>query len=172
MASKRTLTKREKRLRTVREAVDILLAAYGGQDRRQLCSLWDNCEMVLGDDLAPLALPLGHKDSVLLVGAEDSMALQELSLQSPEILERANAFMDAPFFSQVRVILLQGQRPLNERRPPRPLSPARPPMPPRPPRLGGLMGAFSPDSLAGPCYEAYVAAFRPPHPSQYAKEHS
>ncbi len=162
MGHKRSLIKREKRLRSVQEAVNILLAAYGGEENFRICALWDNWEMVMGEALAPLALPLGHKDGVLLVGAEDSMALQELSLQTPEILERANAFMDTPFFSKVRVILQQGQRPLSEKLPARPTTPARSPMPSRPPRLGGLMGTFPPDSLVGRCYRAYVAAFSRP----------
>lgn len=159
MSKKPLFTKREKRLRTVQEAVNILLNVYGGQERRHLSALWDNWVMVLGEDLACLGMPMGHKEHVLLIGAEDSMALQELSLQSPEILERVNAFMDSPFFSQIRVTLLHGQRALNEKRPARPISPLRAALPPRPPRLGGLSGQFPPDSMVGRCYEAYVAAF-------------
>lgn len=160
MSDKLSLKKREKRLRSIQEALDILFRAHGGQEQRHLSALWSNWEMVLGEDLAPLGVPLGHKDRVLHIGAEDSMALQELSLQSPEILERVNAFMDGPYFSQVRVALQQGQRALSEKRPPRSLAPLRPALPPKPPRLGSLSGQFPPGSLVGPCYEAYISVWR------------
>ena len=83
------------------------------------------------------------------------MALQELSLQGPEILERVNSFMNSAFFLKVRVALLQKQRPLNRARPQKSLPP---PAPARPLRLGGL--SLHPDSPAGRCYAAYVAMFR------------
>jgi hypothetical protein len=134
--------------------VDSFLAQLGGKERRHLCALWNNWDLVLVP-LAPLALPLGQEKGALLLGAEDSMALQELVLQGPEILERVNAFMDGPFFLKVRVILAQGRRPLNRRPPPRPLPP---PSAARPPRLGGL--SLPPDSPVGRCYAAYVAMFR------------
>jgi hypothetical protein len=150
----RSSGKREKRLRAAGEAVEAFLAQLGGKERRHLCALWNNWDLVLGP-LAPLALPLGQEKGVLLLGAEDSMALQELVLQGPEILERVNAFMDGPFFLKVRVILAQGRPPLNRRPPAHPLPP---PAPARPPRLGGL--SLPPDSPVGRCYAAYVARFR------------
>jgi hypothetical protein len=146
--------KREKRLLPAGEAVQALLARLGGQDRGRLCALWDNWNPVLGP-LSSLALPLGQENGVLLLGAEDSMVLQELTLQGPEILERVNAFMGSLFFLKVRVVLVQGRRPLNRKIPP-PAFPA--PQPARPPRLGGL--SLPQDSPAGRCYAAYVAMFR------------
>jgi hypothetical protein len=116
------LKKREERLCSAGEAMDAFLARLGGKERRHLCALWDNWDVALGP-LASLALPLGQEDGVLFLGAEDSMALQELSLQGPEILERVNAFMDSPFFVKVRVVLVQGRRPLNRKPPARPLPP-------------------------------------------------
>lgn len=160
MSAKPSLKKREKRLCGIQEALDILFRAHGGQEQRHLNALWNNWDMVLGEDLAQLGAPLGHKDRMLQIGAEDSMALQELSLQSPDILDRVNAFMDGPFFVQVRVILLQGQRALNERRPARSLTPLRPCVPPRPPRLGALSGTFPPGSLVASCYDAYISVWR------------
>ncbi|MDR2075729.1 MAG: DUF721 domain-containing protein [Desulfovibrio sp.] len=146
--------KREKRLRAAGEAMEAFLARLGGGERRRLCALWNDWDRVLGP-LASLALPLGQDNGVLLLGAEDSMALQEISLQSPEILERANAFMGGPVFLRVRAVLVQGRLPLNRRPPVRTPSP---PAPARPPRLGGL--SLPPDSPAGRCYAAYVAMFR------------
>ncbi len=144
------------------EAVELALNALGGQGGRELrllCALWDNWRSVMGRELAELAFPLGHKNRVLLIGAEDAMAAQELSLQTPEMLERANAFMDSAFFEQIRVTLLQGQRPLTEKRRPRPVKPPVQPLPPRPPRLGALASAFAADSPAARAYAAYLRLF-------------
>lgn len=65
----------------------------------KLWQLWQHWEMVMGPDLAELALPLGHHKDVLLVAACDNMVMQELQMQSDEILERVNAFMDGRFKS-------------------------------------------------------------------------
>ena len=150
--------KREKRLRAAGEAMEAFLAQRGGRERRRLCALWNDWDLVLGP-LASLALPLGQESGVLLLGAEDSMALQEISLQGPEILDRVNAFMDSPFFLKVRGVLIQRRLPLNRKPPARTLPP---PAPARPPRLGGL--SLPPDSPAGRCYAAYVAMFREKSP--------
>lgn len=157
------LVTRERRLLATSEAVPSFLDAYGGKERRHLTALWNNWRTVMGENIAQLASPVGHKDNTLLIGADDSMALQELSMLSMEILERANAFMDSDFFHRVKVILLQGQQDLSQLRPRRPT--ALPPAPPpKPPRLGGLLGSLNPDSPVTRCYEAYVAMFnaRPP----------
>ncbi len=152
--------KRLKRLAPAGEAARDLLLGLGGKERLHLAALWENWDMAMGPDIAALALPLGHKEGTLNIGAEDTMAMQELSLQSDDILERANAFMDSPFFNRVRVILLHGQRTLDVIRPQRPLLPPPPKLPPRPPRLGSLLGKLDPASPVGRCYEAYLAMFR------------
>ncbi|MDR3362372.1 MAG: DUF721 domain-containing protein [Desulfovibrio sp.] len=89
--------------------VDVLRALGGGPERDRLLQLWHNWNMVLGPELAPFALPLGSRRNTLLVGAEDAMLAQELQLQSGEILERVNAFMESPYFRKVRVSLQLGQ---------------------------------------------------------------
>lgn len=70
----------------------------------KLWQLWQHWEMVMGPELAGLALPLGHHRDVLLVAACDSMVMQELQMQSDEILERVNAFVDG-MFKSVRLSL-------------------------------------------------------------------
>lgn len=88
-----------------RVLASVLEALGGGPERARLCWLWQNWGMVMGPELAPLALPLGHHKDLLLIGAEDAMLAQELHLLSGEILERVNAFMECPFFSTVKVSL-------------------------------------------------------------------
>ena len=159
MSKNSRFSRREKRLQAAGEAVSSFLDQYGGKERRHLTALWRDWPTVMGDGIAALAFPLGHKDHTLLIGADDSMAMQELSLQSVEILERANAFMDSDFFNQVKVVLMQGQQDLARPRPRRPDTPLRPVPPPKPPRLGSLLGRLDPQSPVTRCYEAYVAMF-------------
>jgi hypothetical protein len=86
--------------------LDAVFEALGaGPGHARLLQLWKNWEMVMGSELAPLAAPLGARQNLLLIGAPDSMALQELHMQNGEILERVNAFMEAPFFTAVSVSL-------------------------------------------------------------------
>jgi hypothetical protein len=149
---------RERRLLALGEAAGVFLDSRGGRRRRHLAALWQNWHAVLGGSLAELAFPLGHKDDILLVGAEDSMAMQELSLQSPEILERVNAFMDEGFFRRMQVSLMHG-RPALASQVRSPAAPPPPVLPPKPPGLGALLGKLDPASPVTRCYEAYVAMF-------------
>jgi hypothetical protein len=91
----------------VLEAVFNALGA--GPEHARLIQLWKNWSMVMGPELTPMALPLGARRNLLLVGAPDSIALQELHLLSAEILERANAFMECPFFTAVNINLCFGK---------------------------------------------------------------
>lgn len=129
-------------------------------DPRHLVELWRNWAMVMGPALATLAFPLGRRKDRLIVGGEDNMALQELSYQTPEILERVNAFMDAPpdapVFTRVELRLLMGQRPLSL--PPENPYPYRErPAPSRPADLGAYFASMRPDS---PVTQAYAACLR------------
>lgn len=97
----------------VNTLLDQWMSAVGRPEQAQLIRLWQHWPMVMGPELAGLAWPLGHRNTVLLVGGEDAMAMQELSLQSGEILERVNAFLDEPLFNEVRVSLALGKNPLD-----------------------------------------------------------
>ena len=89
------------------DVLSALLASLGGgPERARLSLLWQNWEPIMGPELAPLALPLGHHKDILLIGAEDAMLMQELHLMSGEILERVNAFMESPFFKSIKVSLV------------------------------------------------------------------
>ncbi len=127
-----------------------------GQDR--LSRLWQHWAMVMGEDLAAIAVPLGHKRDILLVGAEDAMAMQDLLFLTPEILERANAFMEGPFFRKVDLLPVTRKTAL-DKIVPLEIRKAAPYIPPRPAKLGGLRGKLDPDSPIGRCYEAYVAMY-------------
>lgn len=153
---------RVKEVLHVREAIQNALARLAGsEEHQQLRQLWQHWAMVMGDDLCEMALPLGHRKSILLVGAEDHLALQELSFYTAEILDRVNAFMDAPFFEKVELHLLLGRESLKTASVlPVTQSPLGAPAPmQRPPGLDGSFAAtpgLDPESPVVKCYEAYL----------------
>jgi hypothetical protein len=85
------------------------------QMRGRLFLLWQNWDTVMGADLAALAHPLGGRNGILLIGAEDTMLAQELQFQSGELLERANAFLEQDYFTAVKISLCMGRQALNTR---------------------------------------------------------
>ncbi|MCC8194279.1 MAG: DUF721 domain-containing protein [Deltaproteobacteria bacterium] len=142
----------------ITDALSIFLDKRGGKEHARLTMLWEHWNMVMGEDLASLAAPLGHKKDVLLLAAEDSMAAQEIAMQSGEVLERVNAFMSGRYFSRIQVELVMGRNDLSR------ASPALRPQPPeyrapKPERLGALKGALDPESPVARCYEAYLRYF-------------
>lgn len=143
-------------------AADVLhsvLAGLGGTEiRARLTALWQCWPVVMGPELAPLAMPLGQHKGMLLVGAEDAMLLQELQMQANELLERANAFMGEDFFSSVRLSLALGKPRLD--RAPSPLpAPLRLPAPPPP--SGVLLSQMDADSPVARCYARFAGKTLP-----------
>ena len=145
-------------MRSITDALAEFLDTRGGGEHAMLTRLWEHWEMVMGKDLADLAVPLGHKKETLLLAAEDSMAAQDIAMQAEEVLERANAFMNAAYFSRVQVELVMGRKDLSK-----PVGALRPAPPegkaPRPDNLGALQGRLDPDSPVTRCYEAYLRYF-------------
>lgn len=145
-------------LRGITEALSAFLEKYDAKEHSRLTLLWSHWKMVMGEELSSLAMPLGHKKDVLIIAAEDSMAAQDIAMQADEVLARANAFMNANYFSRIQVELAMGrydlsrgahdvrQRPLDRK-------------PPKPDKLGSLSGVIDPESPVGKCYEAYLRFF-------------
>lgn len=151
-------SRRVNALMSITDALAAFLDKRGGKEHARLDLLWEHWGMVMGEELAGLAIPLGHKKDVLLLAAEDSMAAQDIAMQSGEVLERVNAFMNEPYFSRIQVELVMGRHDLSRARP------ALRPRPsdyhvPRPENLGSLQGAFEPASPVARCYEAYLRYF-------------
>ncbi|MDL2285155.1 DUF721 domain-containing protein [Desulfovibrio sp. OttesenSCG-928-F07] len=124
-----------------------------------LHNLWDNWPMVMGEELYRIALPLGAKDGVLTIGAEDNMLLHELSFFVPQMLARANAFMNEPYFKQIRLELLQNRKPLYPRTTNHTTN-AHAYERPKPKELGALMNKIDPESAVGQAYISYVESFK------------
>lgn len=155
------LAEREKRLRSGSEGLRLLLYRLGGQEQGRIIALWKNWERIMGEEVAELGRPLGSQERILSLGADNSMALQELSLQAPEILERANLHMQSEYFKEVKVLLLQGRTGLvrPETQAADPPAPALPSFADGPP-IGAHLGRLSPDSPVTRCYETIVALSR------------
>jgi hypothetical protein len=141
---------------SLQNALDNFFARHKDKADFHIVHLWENWDMVMGEYLAKVALPLGAKEKTLFVGAEDNMLMHELSFYTPEILGRANAFMQAEYFDKVHLSPLQGRVPLY----PFPAAHGnwqRPDERPRPENLGKLI--FDPATPVGKAYASYVKSF-------------
>lgn len=143
--------------KSVQDAIGIFFKRHKGREKLHIVNLWECWPMVMGDDLKDMAMPLGAKDRMLFVGAEDNMVMHELQFFAQEILDRANTFMDEDYFTKVRFELLQNRIPLYPRKRPAQFNPAH--ERPRPDNLGSLLNFFEPESKIGKAYKAYVESF-------------
>lgn len=101
------------KVQAISKVMNASLARLGNAEQILLVHLWQNWSVVIGDELVNLVYPLGHNNSTLNVGGDDSVSLQEISMQRTEILERVNAFMESDFFTDVNICLVFGKTPLN-----------------------------------------------------------
>lgn len=103
--------KRTLRMSSIKEQIEtVLLNLNSGSEEKLLVELWRNWRMVMGPYLEGIAYPLGRREKTLIVGGEDTMALQELAFMKEELLERVNAFMDRTFFDKVDLQLCMGRQ--------------------------------------------------------------
>ena len=111
----------------------------------------------LGGKLGSVLSALGNGEKLMQVRLWQNweMVIQELSFMTPEILERVNAFMDAPVFDRVELRLVMGDRPLDQMPDIQPSTRVRP-APPRPRQLGAHLEEMNPDSPVARCYAAYL----------------
>ncbi len=129
------------------------LDTTGGMALVQLWRAWDD----LMGEMAPLARPLGHRGTKLILAAEDPMIMQEAQFLAPMILEKINTFFGQEFFDKVTFELLNGRVPLD--------GPIRPEAPEplrklkKPKKLGDLNAELDPDTPLGRCYQAYQRMF-------------
>lgn len=129
------------------------LDTTGGMVLVQLWRAWDD----LMGEMAPIARPLGHRGTKLILAAEDPMVMQEAQFLAPMILDKINAFFGEEFFDKVAFELLNGRVPLDGE-----ISgeiPEPPRKPKKPEKLGSLNENLDPESPLGRCYRAYQQMF-------------
>lgn len=128
-------------------------------EQANLHELWKHWEMVLGDELASLAKPLGSRARTLLIGTSNNLELQEVRMQYDDILARANAFMKAfaheAYFNKVEFSLFRGKSELDKKiELPSHLNGI---LPPRPNSDTYKSIDFGDNHALALCYEAYCA---------------
>jgi len=140
-----------KRSTVLGKALDHYLSRLDAGFHFRMVRLWRNWDRVVGEDVAALGRPLGHRDRVLLVGAEDHAAQQELVYWSPVILAVVHEFLGRECFDKVQVDLLMGRAPLDCVAAEKPGAGSTVPVPAG---LGGLTGRMNKDSPVARCYAA------------------
>jgi len=151
---------RERHTKTcsVSEALDKILGTPEAALELAIARLWRNWSKILGPEIAGMIRPLGHRKETMILGATNSMVMQEFSFFAQTILDKANAFLGTTFFQKVTIELMAGRPALDES-----LLPPAPPAPPapRPEPIGNLLPCMDPSSPVTACYRAYVRHFRP-----------
>ena len=149
---------RQRKICSTDEAISLVLGSPEATMELALARLWRHWPEVLGKSVAAMVRPLGHRKATLLLGAENSLVIQEFSFFAPQILEKANAFLGTRFFQEVHIELSGGRPTLDQ-----PLLPAAPAgaVPPRPAPLGNLLPCLPSLSPVANCYRAYVKRFIP-----------
>ncbi len=159
----RRFSKRVFAMTSFKDGIGGLLSRLDTKSQLPLLRLWQHWSMVLGEELSSLALPLGVRGDTLLIGATDTLALQELSYSKADILERVNIFLEAvpeaPVLQRLELSLDFGRTALCG------IASATPPPPPpkqKPPCPDDILDAYHvmrPDSVVGACYFAYLRMY-------------
>ena len=121
----------------------------------RLARLWSDWSRVVGEEVAALVRPLGHRKRTLRLGVEDGAAMQEATFHAPGILDAVNGYLGEVFFDKVQCELRMGKTPLDARGIQR--APKAPPV--RPAKLGQALAFMDPESPVARGYRAYLAMF-------------
>ncbi len=138
----------------IASALRRFMHSLGKAEQMDLAGLWQQWQIVMGEELASMTWPIAARDGVLYIGAEDAMCMQELTYMHDEILDRVNAFMGKFFFHAIKVRLSLDKTPLTEavqrvglRRIPPERGPAV---------TGEFLDAMDPDSPVARCYALFA----------------
>ncbi|WP_457571746.1 DUF721 domain-containing protein [Desulfovulcanus sp.] len=126
----------------------------------RLAQMWSNWSEIVGsEELANMIRPLGHRQRTLILGAEDSIVIQEMNFFVPQLLDKVNDFLGQSFFDKIRFELLKGRTPLDQQ--PEPvLAPTKNRYFKKPQSLGKLLDKLPKDSPVYKCYKKYIHLFR------------
>ena len=80
--------------------------------QEKLLTLWREWDEIFGP-MPEDIVPLGHRESTLLLGAFSSIAMQEYRYVADQILEPVNRFLEEPVFNTIRLELVGTRTPLN-----------------------------------------------------------
>ncbi|MFW5489720.1 MAG: DUF721 domain-containing protein [Desulfovibrio sp.] len=125
--------------------------------RFALVRLWRDWPRVVDPAIAEMVHPLKTRKGTLVLGAHDSLVMQEIHFLAPEILQVVNEFLGEEFFDKVVFELISGKIPLARGSEPKG-NMAAPKVDP-PGKLGTLQHLLESDSAIGRSYRAYVRRF-------------
>jgi hypothetical protein len=152
------MKERQKKVRSVSDALGTVLGTPEAALELAIARLWRHWPEILGPEIAAMIRPLGHRQNTMLLGATNSMVMQEFSFFAQDILEKTNAFLGSCYFQEVKIELMAGRPALDQSL--LPPIPSRP-QAPRPDILGNLLPCMDPSSPVTSCYRAYVKHFYP-----------
>jgi len=143
-------------MRSFAEALKNQFSSEEIKNNFRLAQLWNNWSEVVGSKLADLIRPLGHKQHTLILGADDSIVIQEMNFFAPQILDKVNDFLGQPFFDKIRFELIKGRTPLDQQLV---ITPVRQRSLKKPQNLGNLLDKLPKDSPVYKCYKKYISMF-------------
>lgn len=152
---------RERKQQQTRSTAEALTSVLGSPEAAMelaIARMWRHWPEILGPDMAAMVRPLGHRQETMVLGATNSMVMQEFSFFAQTILDKANAFLGAAYFQKVQIELMAGRPGLDQS--------LLPPIPQRPKAqapdpIGNLLPCMDPSSPVTRSYRAYVRHFRP-----------
>lgn len=107
---------RRRAVTSVGEGLVGLLEAMDGNLAARLIPVWRGWPAVVGEELAELARPMGHKGTTLYLAALSGADLNELAFRWPEVVHAVNAFLGQECFDNAHIDLLQGRTSLDAAR--------------------------------------------------------
>lgn len=152
------MRERQRKICAMDEALKLALDSPEAALELAIARLWRHWAEIIDPEMAEQVRPLGRRKTTMLLGATNSMVMQEFVFLAPEILEKANNFLGTGYFQEAKLELMSGRPSLDHS-----LLPAPPPKPAalRPDPLGNLLPCMDPSSPVTACYRTYVKHFRP-----------
>lgn len=151
-------SRKSTRIRQIGEHIQALIKKKDPDGSlRQIARVYSSWPEIVGEHIAELAHPLRHRQTILVLGVEDSVLMQELGYYSPAIIEQVNTFLGMHCFDKVQLELLC--TPVSQKKPVAVRSRRQQKTLDRPKNLGMLQEKFAVDSPVGQAYAAYVRLF-------------
>lgn len=150
---------------SVADAFQNMVERKGDPSIEKRLQLWSQWDTIMGSPVIDLGFPIETKGKSIIMGAENALAMQELSMLSPTILNRVNSFLGETN-AYTRVVLTQANHPprlaMSVKKQAATTQPDT--MPPPPKGFGHRLDNFSDDSIVSRCYRALHAAYFPQEP--------
>ncbi|MFW6055669.1 MAG: DUF721 domain-containing protein [Thermodesulfobacteriota bacterium] len=140
-------------MRSLAKVLDEYISRRNISREFQIAGIWNNWSRIVGPRLQELARPLGKRKKTLVIGVENSLAMQELVFYSDQILEQVSDYLGWQPFDKISFELLHNSTSLDQLT----LGSDYQVRPVRiPDSLGGMKGRIPEESAVGSCYRVYL----------------